>query len=164
MYANSQINKGLLQLYMLLMDEKEITYEAFNDYVETKHSQFSKLINEYKKMIVKLELNCTLITEELPREEDNYFCGYIYYQTQLYEDYSFKTDNLNEDDKKRYIYVLIYLMLKNGQLVSNTKIKERLNIDLSRRTVDRIINELKEIAGFDIIKDELQSYSIRYDI
>ena len=165
MDANSGLNKKLLQLFILLVDEKEITYESFNEYIETKPSQFSKLIKEYKNMLIKLELNYTFDSVDIPNEENETLIPTkIYYQKQLYEDYSFKTDNLTDDEKKRYIYVLLYLMLRNSNMVSKTKIRDRLGLDLSRRTIDRIMNELKTIIGFNIIKDELQCYSIVYDI
>ena len=165
MDANSGLNKKLLQLFILLVDEKEITYESFNEYIETKPSQFSKLIKEYKNMLIKLELNYTFDSVDIQNEENETLIPTkIYYQKQLYEDYSFKIDNLTDDEKKRYIYVLLYLMLRNSNMVSNTKIRDRLGLDLSRRTIDRIMNELKTIIGFNIIKDELQCYSIVYDI
>lgn len=60
---NSEFNKKLLQLFILLSDEKEITYESFNDYVRTERPFFSKLIKEYNNMLIKLKLKYTLIKE-----------------------------------------------------------------------------------------------------
>ena len=51
--TNSKFNKKLLQIYILLNDEKEITYESFNEYEELDSTMYYRLMQEYQEM-----LNC----------------------------------------------------------------------------------------------------------
>ena len=165
MNYNSTFNRKLLQLYILLTDEKEITYDSFNEYDKPEPASFSRLINEYQNMIIKLKLNCTLNREEVKNQIDEaYRSSYIYYQTSLFEDYNYNLSLLSDQEKNRYIYVIIYLMLRNREYVSCKLIKDKLKIDVNIRTIQRIIRDIKNIVGFDIYKNELQSYVIDEEV
>ena len=164
MYTNSDYNQKLLQLFILLTDEKEITYESFNDYVSINPSSFSRLIKEYQQMIIKLNLKYTLTIVQVPNQKDEiYMPTKKYYQTAIVEDNSFKTDDLSEEEINRYIYVIIYLMLKSGHYISYIKIKNRLGINITDTTFKTIIDNIKQIVGFDIFKNEFQSFVMDYD-
>ena len=161
---NSEFNKKLLQLFILLNDEKEITYESFNDYVRTERPFFSKLIKEYHNMLIKLKLKYTLIKEKIQdKDNESYYSYNAYYQTQVIEDYSFSINELTDEEKIRYIYVIFYLMLRNEICVTPKKFKQFLNIDINRTSFKRFIDNFKDLVGFDIYKNELQSYILDND-
>lgn len=161
METNSIFNQKLLQVFILMNDEKEITYESFNDYENLNRSMFSRLMNEYQKMIILLKLKCTVTKEVIPNlEHSNYFSNYIYYQSFINEDYSFSLDDLSIEDEKKYIYVIFYLILKNEQYLSYKKIYSRLKYKITQSSFKRMINNFKNLVGFDIIKNELNSFII----
>ena len=163
--TNSTFNKKLLQLFILLNDEKEITYESFNEYDELKRPMFTKLMQEYQEMILNLSLKCTLVKERLKdAENETYFSSYIYYQISLYEDYSFSIEGLTDEKKRKYIYVIFYLMLRNNHQISRSVLEGYLKIDISESSFKRLIDSIKELIGYDIYKNKYQSYVIEYDI
>lgn len=162
---NSKFNKKLLQLFMILCDEKEITRESFNEYEEIEQPMFSKLMQEYQEMLMNLRLKYTLITE---RKQDvdyeTYFPSNIYYQISIAEDYSFSIEDLSDENKKKYIYVIFYLMLRNGQYVSYKTLNSFLKIDISESSFKRLVDSIKEIVGFDIYKNKYQSFVIEHEL
>lgn len=161
---NSEFNRKLLQLYILLMDEKEITYESFNEYEKLDRSMFSRLMHEYQMMIIKLKLKCTLIKEKIGNEDnETLFPKNIYYQTFITEDYSFSIDELTDDEKARYIFVIFYLMLRNDRYISPKKFQQYLNIKMSETSYKRFIDSFKELIGIDIYKNKYSSYVLERD-
>ena len=54
-------------------------------------------------------------------------------------------------------------MLKSGQYISYIKIKNRLGINITDTTFKTIIDNIKQIVGFDIFKNEFQSFVMDYD-
>jgi len=161
MKTNSDFNKRLLMLFLLLDDEKEITYESFNEYEQIDPSNFSRLIKEYQMMIIKMNLKFSLVINDYSdSDNEGQYLKKIYYQISIGNDYSFSLDNLDDNDKNRYIYVILFLMLKNHQYVSQQVFQQRLNIDLDASSYKRMFKAFKELVGFDIYKNELQSYVI----
>lgn len=86
---NSWFNQRLLQLFILLIDEREVTYDSFNEYTTLDRPMFSRLIKEFQNMLIKLNLAFKIIKEEIENSDNpGCFKSNIYYLTYLYEDYS----------------------------------------------------------------------------
>lgn len=54
-------------------------------------------------------------------------------------------------------------MLRNEIYVTPKKFKQFLNIDINRTSFKRFIDNFKDLVGFDIYKNELQSYILDND-
>ena len=161
---NSWFNQRLLQLFILLIDEREVTYDSFNEYTTLDRPMFSRLIKEYQKMLIKLNLKYRMTKEEIGNPENpGFFKTNIYYLTYLCEDYSFNMSDLTKEEKIKYLYVIVYLMLRNNQYISPKILKERIDIDISESSFKRFLDSFKMLVGFDIYKNKLQSYVIEYD-
>ena len=93
-------------------------------------------------------------------ENDSYYSSNIYYQISVGEDYSFNIEGLSDEKKRKYIYVIFYLMLVNHQYVSSTVLKNYLDIEITKSSFKRLVDSLKEIVGFDIYINKYQSYVI----
>ena len=55
-------------------------------------------------------------------------------------------------------------MLKNNHYISRKVMINYLNIDIPESTFKRLVDSVKEIVGFDIYKNELQSYIIEHEV
>jgi len=163
--TNSKFNKKLLQIYILLNDEKEITYESFNEYEELDSTMYYRLMQEYQEMLSNLKLKCSIVKERIKDVDyETRYPANIYYHVSIGEDYSFSIEGLSEEKKKKYIYVIFYLMLKNNHYISRKVMSNYLNIDIPESTFKRLVDSVKEIVGFDIYKNELQSYIIEHEV
>lgn len=161
---NSWFNQRLLQLFILLIDEREVTYDSFNEYTTLDRPMFSRLIKEFQNMLIKLNLAFKIIKEEIENSDNpGCFKSNIYYLTYLYEDYSFNMNDLTKEERIKYLYVIVYLMLRNNQYISPKILKERIAIEISESSFKRFLDSFKMLVGFDIYKNELQSYVIEYD-
>lgn len=68
-----------------------------------------------------------------------------------------------KEERIKYLYVIVYLMLRNNQYISPKILKERIAIEISESSFKRFLDSFKMLVGFDIYKNELQSYVIEYD-
>ena len=106
----------------------------------------------------------TIIKEEIENSDNpGCFKSNVYYLTYLYEDYSFNMNDLTKEERIKYLYVIVYLMLRNNQYISQKILKERIAIEISESSFKRFLDSFKMLVGFDIYKNELQSYVIEYD-
>ena len=73
-------------------------------------------------------------------------------------DYSFDYDDLDEYKLIKYSMTIVYLMLKNHKHITSSYLSE-IFPRFTRKTMQTLISNLKEIISDDIVKNELASYA-----
>ncbi len=165
-WYNTNTQVFLTQFLIYLIDNKVVTYKQFQEVSDIKSAAFTKNMKYFKEMLTDLKLNMILSVEKIQEKEiDTSNLKTNYYRLQYIEDnmYAFEYKHLPDEKRIRYSMTIVYLMLKNHQAIKPATIRPILpNIrsDVFKTMIKKLIN----ITGFDIDKNEVNSYILIDDI
>lgn len=164
MPANNNVSRIILRMFIAITQDKKMTYDSYVEYEEISRPVYINSIKELKKAFNDLEITGQIVkdTDTNPLSEsfnaDTYF--YIGNNSNVY-DYSI--DLLTDGLKKKYIFLIIYLMLLARHFVSLSFVENLINIKLTKSKFAEMIYDISDIVGIDIKKNELGSYEIVED-
>jgi len=159
-HYNGKLQIFLTQMLIYLIDNHKVTYEEFSELSDITRKEFSKFMPAFKEMITDLKINADVILKKDDTNIDNpgQFKSNIYYFRMIDIDYSFAYDDLDEYKLIKYSMTIVYLMLKNHKHITSSYLSEILP-RFTRKTMQTLISNLKEIVSDDIVKNELASYA-----
>ena len=158
-HYNGKLQIFLTQMLIYLIDNHKVTYEEFSELSNITRKEFSKFMPSFKEMITDLKINADVILKKDDTNIDNpgQFKSNIYYFRMIDNDYSFDYDDLDEYNLIKYSMTIVYLMLKNHKHITSSYLSE-IFPRFTRKTMQTLISNLKEIVSDDIVKNELSSY------
>ena len=156
---NTETNKALLQVYLYLIDNHQISYEEFMQISSLPRTKYYVIMDYFKEMVDDLNLKATISKDKVLKLDSclNYNEFTYYYFRQAGVNYYFNLDDCTDEKKIRYSLVIVYLMLKNRQYVSASILEKQLP-DFNRKKMLGIIECLREVVAENIYENEIQSY------
>ena len=155
---NTDTAFALLQVLLYIKDEKEITYQAFEELTGLTRVSFHRVMNMFEEMIEDIHYNATL--SKIKNKEiklDNTQYQEIIYRFHDVDSIEYNIDELSDEKKIQYSAVIIYLMLKNRKRVTTDKLKT-IFPNFNRNKMSNFMNKLKTIIAEEIDINTYQSY------
>ena len=155
---NTKACQNLLQIFIYMMDEKEMTYEIFNELTGESSFQFTKTMQQFKKMLKSLKMNLKLSKAKDISEEVQYTSNY-YVLVKEKAPYHINPRGVEPNELISYSMVIAYCLLKNKKYVSTKSLSYFLpnfDSDVLRVMFDKMLDLIAE----DIEKNELKSYML----
>ena len=165
MPANNVTRKRLLNMYIILNDEGILDYESYLEHEDISKRSFNDGIKLLKEAYNDLYLEGQIIKETEDNPNSEYFQKSKYYLIKDHNinNYSFDIESIDTDKRLKYLYLIVYLMLKSEHYVSVSYVNKMLEINLQRGQFITLIEELIETTGLDIIQNDNYSYELITD-
>lgn len=158
---NVEQNKAILQVYLYLMDNHQISSSEFLEITSLSRVSFYKIMNFITSMIDDLNLKATISKDNIKKYDSSLIEheANIYYFRQAGMNYYFNLEECEDEKRILYSLVIVYLMLKNRQYVSLGTLSKILP-DFDKKKMSKLIATLREVIAEDVYKNEIQSYVI----
>ena len=152
---NSKLCQNLLQVLIFVYDNSQILIDDFIELTGDSNQDFSDTMQEFTKMLSRLDLNVSLKKSKQDKEEIQFKKNKYLFNIDT-DPYKYNTDDLLEDELIRYSLVIVYLMLKNGQYVTSITLS-RLFPNFDRKKMMTLKDTLLTLIADDIDKNKYQS-------
>lgn len=159
---NTNTSFALLQVLLYLKDEKEITYQAFEELTTLSKTSYYRVMEMFEEMIEDIHFQATLSKIKLENRLD-----YTHYQEVIYRFHDlgsneYDIEGLSDEKKIQYSPVIVYLMLKNRKRVTQDKLKTIFpNFDKDKMA--KLIKKLQDVIAEEIDFNPLKSYMLIED-
>lgn len=155
---NTNTTFALLQVFLYIKDEKEITFEMFEELTGMGKTSYYRVMNLFEEMIEDIHYNATF--SKIRNKEvklDNTQYQEIIYRFHDLGSIEYNIDELSDEKKILYSAVIIYLMLKNRKRVTTDKLKT-IFPNFDRNKMHTFMKKLESIIAEEIDINTYQSY------
>lgn len=155
---NTKSQFELLQVFMFMLDERYINYEAYYDLTGKSYRYYGETMTRLEKMLPALSMNVRLLKKYKYAENVNRYRP-VYALAYIDSPYLFTTYNATKEELIIYSPVIIYCLLKRNQYVTTSRLAQILPY-FNRKKFCYIRASLDELLSIKLIKNKTQSYEI----
>lgn len=124
-YYNTRTIRSIFLMFITMLDSNEIDFDLFRDYTGSYKRSYSKVRKAIIEMISDLNLRCSYEIVKYP--QINRYTRYFTYSYTIKKDnqfdYSYNiSPYLTYEKKINYSMTIVYLMLKNNEVVTYKKL------------------------------------------
>lgn len=158
---NTKACTNLLQVFIYLVDTRQITYEEFYELTGESSYSFTVAMQQFRQMIKSLKMKMELSKGKIQSEEVQIESN-IYSLSYINQPYYFDYENVDPNELIQYSMVIAYSMLRKNKYVSTKSlayILPNFDSDVLKVMFDKMLDVIPEY----IDKNEIKSYMLTND-
>lgn len=155
---NSKKMKALLTILIAMKDSEEIDFDVFNDYTGLGKKTYSEVLKMIEEMLIDLNMKFQFkrVKIQLENNKTRYYIYKYKFHVPNPIDYSYNIpDKLGKIKLINYSLVLVYLMLRNNEIVRLNRLETIFPNFKAHKLMD-MMHSLKDIVDGDLYREGYQ--------